>query len=167
MTNDAYGRTITLSTDGVTDTYTATNPDTTFITVAFPTGTALTIVYASLNSLAPPVNQQSLVVATGTAIAAFTNALNQFIAIHYTTDTRLNLLGIYNNAVVNSLTNRQAYIGQLLTWQNSVLAFAATYIATVQAQTTPSAVAALTWNFSTLASTDPLVTAVAALQINS
>lgn len=167
MTNDMYGRTVVLTSDDVNDSYLVTNADSTTLTVSFPTGTSQTIVYSAINSLSPPVSEQSLPLAMATAISNFTVAINQFIALRYAMDVRLNLIGIYINATLNSLPNRQAYIGTLLTWQNSVLVYSATYIATVQAQTSAAAVAALTWNFSTLSSTDPLVTAIAALQINS
>lgn len=57
LPNDKFGRTVNLNTDGITDTYTDTDPNNSNQTfnLGFPAGTDQTlIVYPALNSIAPP-----------------------------------------------------------------------------------------------------------------
>jgi hypothetical protein len=54
LPNDQFGRTITMVTTGGEDVYTADDGQGNVITVSFPTGTAQSQVYNSLNGQAPP-----------------------------------------------------------------------------------------------------------------
>lgn len=100
-------------------------------------------------------------------ISQFQTALQAFISAHYTTDTRLNFIGLYENAILNGLIARQAYIAQIFVWQNSIIAYAATYIAAIKAMTDSSLIASTVWDFTALAASDPLLSPMAAIQINS
>lgn len=165
MDDDNYGRTVTYSTDGIFDTYTVSGNGITF-TLSFITGTDLTQVYAAINSIGntvPPV----LAVAIAQNISNFENQMQIFLDSRYSTDTRMNFIGIYINAQINGLTNRQAYVAQLLTWQNAIIVAAATYVDMVSAMTNVATVQATTFNFSALTAEDPCLTPIAALQISN
>ena len=109
----------------------------------------------------------SVSVAIQKNLSQFQLALQAFISSRYVTDVRLNFIGMYENAILNNLTNRQAYIAQLFVWQNLIIEYAATYIATVKAMTDSNAILATTWDFSSLAAADPLLSPMAAIQINN
>lgn len=107
----------------------------------------------------------SLAVAKINKIAAFQTAMQTFVNSRYSSDVRMNFIGIYINAQRNLLLNRQAYVAQLFPWQNSVITFAATTIAAINALSTPQDVIAYTWDLSSLISSDPYLSPIAALQI--
>jgi hypothetical protein len=107
----------------------------------------------------------SLSIAIASNIASFQTALQSFLDSSYSVDTRMNFIGMYINAQLTGLTGRQAYIAQLFPWQNSVIAYAASYIAAVEALTDVSTVLAYTWDFSSLQTSNPNLTTIAAIQI--
>lgn len=109
----------------------------------------------------------SLPVAIATNIANFQDSMNVFIESSYSTNTRMNFIGMYINAQANNLTNRMAYIAQLFPWQNAVILYAANYVATVSAMTDAATVIAHTWNFTALTASNPKLTPIAALQIGN
>lgn len=145
--NDAYGNAISFDTDGVYDYYTPNG----YAAVRVPAGTSQAVAYVGI---AKSVN-----------LAKFQEAIAAFVESRYSTFVRLNLIGIYNNAVARLLLNRKAYVGQLLTWQDDVISYASTYSTSIQALTNQNTIAATTWNFSTLQSGDPLISPLAAIQI--
>lgn len=100
-------------------------------------------------------------------ISQFQTSLQNFISSHYTTDTRLNFIGIYENAILNGLISRQAYIAQLFVWQNAVIAYAASYIGAIKAMTDANLIASTVWDFTALAASDPMLSPMAAILINS
>lgn len=53
LSNDIYGRTITVATSGGSDVYTVINSDSSTFNISFPTGTLIGIVYAAINAQAP------------------------------------------------------------------------------------------------------------------
>ena len=59
MPNDNFGRTVTFSTDGATDTYIVGAG----LTLIFPAGTSQSVVYAEINSMAPTLSQFPLAAA--------------------------------------------------------------------------------------------------------
>lgn len=147
LPNDAYGRTVTMTSDGVTDLYMVGGA----LEFGFPAGTGQAAVYLSI--------------AKQTNLAKFSAALNDFASLHYTIDVRQNLIGLYINAQQTSKSNRQAYISQIFTWQNSVIGYAATYVATINSLSDPAVVATTTWNFLANVSADPMISPIAAVQI--
>lgn len=98
-------------------------------------------------------------------LAKFQLAMQEFIESRYSTIVRMNFIGIYLNAVINNLSNRQAYIGPLFVWQNSIIEYASTYMATVRALTDSATIASTVWDFSALASSDPGLSPLTAIQI--
>lgn len=56
MDNDKYGRTVEMETIGVKDHYTVSDTETEAVlfVLVFPTGTPESVVYSSINSMAPP-----------------------------------------------------------------------------------------------------------------
>ena len=150
MNNDAYGHTVSMTTDGVTDTYLVGGAT----EYQFPAGTSQDVVYLS-------IAQQFNLAQAQAAVQAFVNS-------RYSLETRFNLMAIWNLCNGNILLlNRTAYVKQIFTWAQAVVTYAATYMATINAMTDPAVVAATTPNFSTLISSDPLVNPVAAIQINN
>ena len=147
--NDIYGDTISLTTDGTNDYYLVNNL-TQFI---FPVGTSQTTAY--------------LAISIAMNISNFETALNNFINSRYSMNIRLNLMGIFINAQINSLTNRQNYIAQLFPWQNSVIQYSSQYISSVSAATNITELSTINWDFTSLITSDPLITPIAALQISN
>lgn len=166
LPNDIYGRTVILTTDGTIDTYTVTDSSANMLIFTFPIGTSQVQAYDSINAMAPGINP-ILTAAITQNINNFQTALNTFVTSRYTSDQRMNFIGIYINAQQNNLSNRMTYVGQLFPWQNSIITYSASYIAGIQAMTNPSQVAQSTWNFASLASSDPCITPIAALQIGN
>jgi len=149
LANDAYGNTVDFTTDGVTDSYLIGDS----VTHAFPAGTSLGPVY--------------LTIAIKTNIARAQPALQDFVDQHYDARTRLALNALLYCAQANGLLpNRVAYLMQVMTWVQAVIAYSAAYVATVSAMTNPATVAATQPDFTQIAA-DPLVTPIAAVQINS
>jgi hypothetical protein len=144
---DVYGNPVTFSTNGTTDTYTNA------------VGIVATIPHKGPQALA------YLSLAIQGNIALLAEAGETFAESRYDDSTRMNLLGLAFNAYVLGLTNRLNYLMPLLTWQNSIIAYIGTYCVNVKAQTSATAVAALTPNFTQFISTDPLLTPIAAMQI--
>lgn len=110
----------------------------------------------------PPVN---LAVVQAQNIATAQTLIQQFVVARYSLETRFSFNALYNLALDAGLTNRLAYIKRLFTWAQAVIAYAATYAASVMAQTDPAVVQAMSPDFTALAAADPYVTPVAAIQI--
>lgn len=149
LDNDIYGRTVDMTTDGVTDTYVVGG---TFY-FAFATGTPLTPIYKSF--------------AVQGKMLPFKSAVQDFINNRYDLPTRINFLTMYLNATKNSLTNRLIYLDQLMTWATAVIAYSAAFQTTVAAGADAATIAAINWNFSTLETSDPLLTLGAAIAISN
>jgi hypothetical protein len=117
-------------------------------------------------SFSPPVpTLPTLAVAIATNIAGFQSSINEFVNQCYSIETRLNFMGLYINAQINGLTNRMAYIAPLLAWQNSVIQYAAGYVASISAETDVPTVLATVPNFSALTLSNPNLSPIAALRI--
>lgn len=150
MNDDVFGRSVEMTSDGTYDTYTVGGA----IDYVFPTGTSQAAAYLSM--------------AKQTQIARAQLALQAFILDRYPLETRWSLLALLNdaNSAANILlVNRRAYIQQIFTWTKTVISYAATFMATVNAQTDPAAIAALKWDFTALAAADPAITPIAAVAI--
>lgn len=147
LDNDAYGHTVTMDSDGTIDTYTVGGS----LEYIFATGTSQATAYLSM--------------AKQFKLSVFQDAVKAFVTDHYALDTRFNFMALYLTAGLK--LNRQAYVAQLLTWATSVVGYAATFVATVNAMSDPAVVAAAQWNFAALDSSDPKVTPIAAVAINT
>ena len=139
LSNDAYGRTITMSSDGVTDTYVAGGA----VAYQFPTGTSQAAVYLSI------AQQWNL--------ALMNIALTDFINNHYSSETRLRWVQNWIESFVNNWSQRLAYVNTLVAWGASVSTYVAGYIQTVMALSDPNQVAATQWNFASLEGADPQI----------
>jgi hypothetical protein len=148
LANDAYGHTVFFSTDGVTDTYLVGNAS----TYQFPAGTSAGVVYVSI--------------AIQFNLAQAQIALQTWINARYSSDVRWNLNAVYTCAVAAGLTNRAAYVFQLMTWGAALMGYSAAYIATVQAMTNPATIAATTPDF-THSAQDPLINPFSAMAITT
>lgn len=126
---------------------------------------AINWVYISPGIYIAPVILASVAIQKN--LSQFQTALQTFISSHYSTDVRINFIGLYENAILNGLTDRKAYVAQLFIWQNLIIAYAATYIAAIKAMTDSSIIAATTWDFSSLAAADPILSPMTAILINS
>lgn len=149
MNNDVFGRTVEMTSDGTYDTYTVGGS----IDFIFPTGTSQVAAYLSM--------------AKQTQISRAQAALQIFILDRYPLETRWSFLALLNDAIANSLINRQAYVQQIFTWTRTVITYAATFMGTINAQTDPVTIAALRWDFTALAAADPAITPIAAVQIGN
>lgn len=148
MSNDAYGHTVSMATDGTTDIYLVGGS----IEYSFPAGTSQNVAYLSL-----AINANLLLAKA---------AAQDYIQSRYSRDAQIQLLVLYLAAQRGGLTNRANYIAQLLTWLNSIIAVLGAYVAQVQALTDPAVVAATTIDMSQFP-TDPSVTMLGAVTINS
>lgn len=147
ITSDAYGHTVSFSTDGTYDTYVVGGTR------------AYTFAHGASD------NTVGLSIAIQENFLIFNNAISDFIGARYPLDIRSRLTILYLATQTNILLiNRLAYLKQLLTWVNSISAYAATYIANVQAQTSPAIVVTLTFDSSQF-SADPGVTVLGAMSI--
>ena len=146
--NDAYGNQVTFVSTGGFDYWSAADQ-----VLKLPAGTAQNIAYLKIAILEN--------------LSMFQSAIKEFTISHYDFETRFQFFSIYNNAKINNLTNRAAYIEQIFTWTNSCIGYAANYVATVKALTNPATVASKTWDFSSLASSDPLINLLVAIGITN
>lgn len=147
ITNDVYGHSVTMTTDGTIDTYVVGGS----LTYTFPAGTSDAVV--------------SLTLAIQANILMFMAQFNDFMNNHYTVEIRVRLIGLYLATQGDILhTNRFAYLGQLMTWTKAVSAYATSYIATLNAQTDPNVVATLMFDQTQFAA-DPAITVLGAMSI--
>jgi hypothetical protein len=149
MNNDAYGRTVSFSTDGTTDSYTVGESQ----VFNFPAGT--------------PTDAAYLGIAIGKNIEIFQAAVSDYALNAYSYADRFTLLALYHTAQAAGLTNRQAYIFQVMLWAEAVTAYALSYISAVKALTDPTIVVATAPDFSTITPQDPLITPLAAMAIST
>lgn len=148
MSNDVYGRTVSMSTDGTTDTYTVGGA----LEFQLPAGTAQAAAYVAF--------------AKQGKLAQFQAALQEFILQHYALETRWNFIALYVDAQQNILLiNRRAYIEQIFTWSRLIMTYAATFSATVNGSSDATAIGAMAWDFGTLGAADPLISPLAAVGI--
>lgn len=148
LPNDAYGHTVTMTTDGTTDTYWVGSS----IPYSFPAGTSQAAVYLSI--------------AKQTNLAQFNNALTDFINAHYNLETRFRWMALYLEFQDNLLyINKYTYVKQLLTWGLSISVYTNVYVIAVMSLTTPEDVVAKDWDFSTFDASDPKLTLLACMQI--
>lgn len=147
ITSDAYGHAVTFSTDGTTDTY--------------EVGGSRPYMFANKTA----DNVVSLSIAIQENLLIFNAVLSDFISTKYPLDVRSRLTILYLATQTNILlVNRLAYLNKLLTWVNSISAYAATYIATLQGQSDPAVVVTLKFDASQF-SADPGVTVLGAMSI--
>jgi hypothetical protein len=139
LSNDAYGHTVSMTTDGVTDTYTVAGTQ----TFGFPAGTSQSVVYLSI---AQQWNLQM-----------FNSALTIMVNSHYTNETRLRWVQNWIESTVNSWTQRLAYVNTLVMWGATISAYSAAYIQTVMALSDPNVVAQTVWDFSSIEASDPQI----------
>lgn len=146
LPNDVYGHTVSMTTDSITDSY--------FIgetrSYTFPAGTDQSIVYLSISK--------------AENLLLFNSNRLDYILARYSRDQQIQLMIMYEAAVKGSFSNRANYIAQILTWVNQITTYAASFVASVQAQSDPAAVTALVWDPTQFAA-DPGVTMLAAIQI--
>jgi hypothetical protein len=147
LPNDAYGHTVTMTTDGTTDTYVVGGAR----PYSFPTGTNIGVVYVTL------AIQANLIL--------FNNVLTDIINNHYGLETRVRWMSLYLETQFLGQPNRLAYIAQLLTWGNTISVYTAQYIAALLAMTDPTAIAATVPDFSAIEAADPKINLLACMQI--
>lgn len=148
VTADGYGHQVTMTTDGVTDTYIVGG---TYV-YPFPAGTSDAAVLLSITI------QANLIM--------FKAALLDFTGAKYSLEDRVRWLGLYAAAQAGLLASRAAYIGQLVTWINTVSTYGAAYAASVAAQTDVNVVVAMKFDSSQFAA-DPAITLGAAISLGT
>lgn len=150
LANDAYGHTVSVTTDGVSDFYLVGGAQ----TFSFPTGT--------------PENTAYLAFTKTLKFQYFMADLRVFGPSQYDQQTQMNFLSLYLAAqAAGTFPNRMAYIAQLLNWLNSMSAYAAAFVLSIQAMSDPAVVAATQWNFSTFSASNPAITLLGAVSINN
>lgn len=147
LQNDAYGRTVVLtSSDGTTDYYLVGGS----ITYTFPTGTPTPAVYLSI------VIQWNAVL--------FQNALRAYIQNLYDPSTvQLPLALQYLAARKGQMLDRAAYIAQLFDWLNAINIYATSYRTALLAMVSPATVVATAFDPTQISVADPGVTIVQAI----
>jgi hypothetical protein len=146
---DAYGNIVTFSTDGTYDYYAVPG----YPTLKVATGTAQATALLAL------AKSENLTNSTG-AIEAWTES-------QFSLGTQNAFRNLYTLAVLNGRTNRAAYCLQLMTWGQAVIAYAATYIAAVQALTSAATVATTVPDFTQVSVPVPAITPVGAMAITT
>lgn len=148
LDNDAYGHTVEFMTDGIIDSYYVGGA----LTYTFPTGTSQAAAYLSFTI---QIN-----------LNMFMGAIQIYIQSIFPLQTQQQFVIEYLTAQATSKTNRQAYVGQLLTWVDQIDTYAAGYVALVKSQTDPAVVAAMQFDPSLIPAT-PNVTLVGAISIST
>jgi hypothetical protein len=123
--------------------------------------------YTSPGVYTSPVSAPTLAQAIAANLASATATIEAFVEGRYSLGTQNAFRNIYALATNAGLTNRAAYCLQLMTWGQSVVDYAATYMAAVTAMTSVAIVQATIPDFTALIAADPLVTPVAAIQISN
>jgi len=148
MDNDIYGRTVSMTTDGVTDTYLVGGA----FDFALPAGTNSAVAY--------------LAFAKQGKLLQFKSAITEFGQNHYDATTQQQLVILYLAAKASEKVDREAYLAQLFAFVNSVTAYSVAFSAAVNACSDPSTIAAMQWDLSQIAS-DPGVTLAGAIAIST
>jgi len=148
LPNDIYGHTVTMTTDGITDTYLVGDA----VPYSFPAGTSQAAVYLSI--------------AKQTNLTQFNSALTEFINNKYNLETRFRWMALYLE-FQNDLfsVNKYNYVKQLLAWGLSISQYTNTYVIAVMTLTDPNDVIAKKWDFSAFDVSDPHLTLMACMQI--
>lgn len=164
---DTYGRAVTFSTDGTTDTYTVKGKYVLTVSFQVANSTSQTTVYTTINA-SSPTYLVNLAQAIQLRLLAFQADTQTYAQSHYTTQTQVQFLDIYTAAMVaGNLPDRAAYCTQAFTWANSLFSYSATVVAAIQALTSISDALNYSWDFGANVSTDPMITVVAAILINT
>lgn len=88
----------------------------------------------------------NLSVAKMQKIALLKKDVDDYVALFYTLDVRVQLQGLYLHAMNNGLDNRKAYLETILTWMNEILAYLATVVAQIQAAASLAALLEIQWD---------------------
>jgi hypothetical protein len=147
LPNTAYGNTVTMTTDGTFDYYQVGGS----LTYTFAAGTNINVVY--------------LTITIQTNLLKFKAASQDYIQSLYPVSVQQQLLQIYIASQKAGLSTRTAYVGQLLTWLNGILAYSLSYVNAVSALTDIPTIVATTWDVSQVP-VDPAVTVLGALSLN-
>lgn len=95
----------------------------------------------------------------------FDNETVNFINARYSLDRQLSLSVLRDDARADGLTNRFDYISQVLAWTNAVLYYHFTKQTEIYSTTTHEELDAITWDFTDLSASDPLVSIEVAMGI--
>lgn len=144
---EAYGRSVSFSTDNVHDTYKLSDGSLFIV----PAGTPQAAVYVKM--------------AIQGNLLEFQAAVHDFVNSKYSLDVRFNFNAMYILAQQNNFANRMVYIEQLFTWAQAVVAYCAVYSGAVSALTDPVVIKATVWNFANIQIPDPLVSPLVAVGI--
>lgn len=147
LQNDAYGHTVTFSTDGTTDTYVVGGSQ----SYQFPAGTSQSAVYLSI---AQQWNLQLM-----------NSQLTDYVNDHYSPATAQRWLYLWEEMNEFNQPNKANYIKQGLAWSWSISQYVGGYIGTIMGMTDPNQIAATTPNFGQFDATDPKLSLIVMLQI--
>lgn len=147
LPNDVYGHTVSMTSDGVTDTYLVGEA----LSFAFATGTTQDAAYLSM--------------AIQIKISMLKQAIQDYAFGKYDEKTRIGFISLYQLAQSQLHLNQMAYIQQLGTWAKSILTYAGSVVTAVSALTTPQAVADYQWNIEAHISADPQISLITAAMI--
>lgn len=109
----------------------------------------------------------SVPVAKMKKLAELKTTIQNYIEAHYDILTRQQLLSLYTLSKFDSLTNRAAYIRPGLDWINSIIFYATTASAAIQAFTVFGDVSNYVIDVGSNVSPDPLLTVGAAILIST
>lgn len=146
ITTDAYGHTVTMTTDGITDTYLVGGAR----NYSFPAGT--------------PDANVAISISVQANLLIFNDALTEYVNSHYTAENRLRWTTLYLEFQYFNQPNKLAYVAQLLSWGNAISTYTAVYIGTLMAKTNLSEIAAMVFD-PTQFSADPAINLLACMQI--
>ena len=104
------------------------------------------------------VDAAVLPVEIGSKVEQFRVAMRDFVYLRYAAERQQTLSVLRIEARLDGKINRAAYIGQVLVWIDSCFDYFYAKAAEIMACTTRIQVAAVTWDFTDLVTTDPNVT---------
>lgn len=163
MPKDVFGRSIAVSSDGITDTYRVTDPYGNDGVFSFPFETAQATAYAAINGNGPTLAQ-----AIAENLMAFEAAIEAYTRAAFSTDTRISLMGLYLMATSQAtpMPDLAAYIAPLFPWIQSVLRYANTYAAAIRALTDIPTIYSTGWNIAGNTTAIPVITLAEAASIS-
>ena len=157
---DQFGRAITSSDNGDgTTTFSVDNGP----SVTLPSTATTADVIAVFNGMSPSV--ASLSPEKRQKLLDFNDALEDYVTTYFDLKTQFRIKIIYDLAVAQGLTNRAAYLLPLLNWVNALMSYAATFTASVMAQSDAATVAEMQWDFGQVSVSPPSVTLIGAISI--
>lgn len=101
------------------------------------------------------------------AALKYKSDMQAFVDARYDLITRMNFMMMAFMANQAGRTNQLAYITPLLNWSNAIILYSSQVTGQIMAAANNGALAAITWDFTTLGASDPHLSLMTAIQISN